>query len=44
MAGTKEIKGRIKSIKDTQKITNAMYMIASTPAYLSLSIRRSDYI
>lgn len=30
MAGTKEIKGRIKSIKDTQKITNAMYMIAST--------------
>ncbi|MCM1568445.1 MAG: ATP synthase F1 subunit gamma [Roseburia sp.] len=30
MANTKEIKGRINSIKDTQKITNAMYMIAST--------------
>lgn len=30
MPSTKEIKGRIKSIKDTQKITNAMYMIAST--------------
>ena len=30
MAGTKEIKDRIKSIKDTQKITNAMYLISST--------------
>lgn len=30
MATTKEIKNRIKSIKDTQKITNAMYLIAST--------------
>ncbi len=30
MAGTKEIKGRISSIRDTQKITNAMYLIAST--------------
>ena len=30
MATTKEIKKRIKSIKDTQKITNAMYLIAST--------------
>lgn len=30
MASTKEIKNRIKSIKDTQKITNAMYLIAST--------------
>lgn len=30
MANAKEIKGRIKSIKDTQKITNAMYLIAST--------------
>lgn len=30
MAGTKEIKSRINSIKDTQKITNAMYLIAST--------------
>jgi len=27
---TKEIKGRMKSVSDTQKITNAMYMIAST--------------
>lgn len=30
MASTKEIKNRISSIKDTQKITNAMYLIAST--------------
>ena len=29
MATTKEIKNRIKSVKDTQKITNAMYLIAS---------------
>ena len=30
MANTKEIKSRIASVKDTQKITNAMYLIAST--------------
>lgn len=30
MANTKEIKNRIKSVHDTQKITNAMYLIAST--------------
>ena len=30
MASTKEIKNRIGSIRDTQKITNAMYLIAST--------------
>ncbi len=30
MASTSEIKGRINSIKETQKITNAMYLIAST--------------
>lgn len=30
MAGTKEIKNRIESVKDTKKITNAMYLIAST--------------
>lgn len=30
MATKKEIKNHIKSIKDTQKITNAMYLIAST--------------
>ena len=30
MAGTKEIKDRIESVRDTQKITNAMYLIAST--------------
>lgn len=30
MSNTKEIKKRIKSIKDTHKITNAMYLIAST--------------
>ena len=29
MAGAKEIKNRINSIKDTRKITNAMYLIAS---------------
>ncbi len=29
MANTKEIKSRISSVKDTQKITNAMYLIAS---------------
>ena len=30
MAGTKEIKGRIQSVRETRKITNAMYLIAST--------------
>ena len=30
MAGTKEIKSHIASVRDTQKITNAMYLIAST--------------
>lgn len=30
MAGTAEIKGRIDSIMETRKITNAMYLIAST--------------
>ncbi len=30
MASTKEIKDRIKSVRETQKITNAMYLIAST--------------
>ncbi len=30
MANTKEIKSRMESIHDTQKITNAMYLIAST--------------
>lgn len=30
MASAKEIKNHIKSIKDTKKITNAMYLIAST--------------
>lgn len=30
MSGTKEIQDRIKSIQDTRKITNAMYMISST--------------
>lgn len=30
MAGLREIKGRIKSIEDTRKITSAMYMISST--------------
>lgn len=30
MANTSEIKNRINSIKDTQKITEAMYLIAST--------------
>ena len=30
MAGTKEIKSRIESVGETRKITNAMYLIAST--------------
>ena len=30
MAGTKEIKTRIQSVQETKKITNAMYLIAST--------------
>lgn len=30
MANTREIKNRMKSIQDTMKITNAMYMISST--------------
>ena len=30
MANTKEIQDRIKSINDTLKITNAMYMISSS--------------
>ena len=30
MANTKEIKNRIGSIQETRKITNAMYLIAST--------------
>ena len=30
MATTKEIKDRISSVKNTQKITNAMYLISST--------------
>ncbi len=30
MPNAKEIKSRIKSVKDTRKITNAMYLIAST--------------
>lgn len=30
MANTKEIKNRIGSVKNTQKITNAMYLISST--------------
>ncbi len=30
MANTKEIQNRIRSIKDTMKITNAMYMISSS--------------
>ena len=30
MANTKEIQTRMKSIRDTMKITNAMYMISSS--------------
>ena len=30
MAGTKEIKNHIESVRETKKITNAMYLIAST--------------
>ena len=37
MATAKEIRSRIDSIRDTQKITNAMYLIAST------KLRRAKY-
>ena len=30
MPGTKEIKSHIESVRETRKITNAMYLIAST--------------
>ena len=30
MPSTKEIKDRIESVRQTQKITNAMYLISST--------------
>ena len=30
MAGSADIKNRIKGIQDTKKITNAMYLISST--------------
>ena len=30
MAGTKEIKTHMESVRETRKITNAMYLIAST--------------
>ena len=30
MANAREIQSRMKSIKDTMKITNAMYMISSS--------------
>ena len=30
MANAREIQNRIKSIQDTRKITNAMYLISST--------------
>ena len=30
MSSIREIKNRIKSVQDTRKITNAMYMISST--------------
>ena len=32
MANAREIQSRIKSIQDTRKITNAMYLISSTKA------------
>jgi F-type H+-transporting ATPase subunit gamma len=30
MSGTKEIRGKIKSVKNTQKITKAMEMVAAS--------------
>lgn len=30
MAGTKELQDRIESVRDTQEITNTMYLTAST--------------
>ncbi len=38
MANAREIQSRMKSIKDTMKITNAMYMISSS----KLSKARTD--
>ena len=46
MATTKDIKNRIKSVKDTQKITNAMFLIASTKlrkAKSELDFTRPDF-
>ena len=42
MAGTKEIQSRIKSVQDTMKITNAMYMICLL--YTSSDIKCLWYI
>ena len=47
MANTKEIQDRIKSINDTLKITNAMYMISSSKLkkskkMLALALYRLD--
>ena len=40
MAGVKEIKNRIKSVADTQKITNAMYLVASA----KLTSAKADFV
>ena len=37
MANAREIQARMKSIKDTMKITNAMYMISSSNCLLYTS-------
>ena len=45
MPSAKEIKSRIASIKDTQKITNAMYLISSTKLRrICLIFAFEDYI
>ena len=39
MANTREIQSRMKSIQDTMKITNAMYMISSSKMQKAKRIR-----
>ncbi len=41
MSSVKEIKKRIKSVKDTQKITNAMYLVASAKLTTSKALINS---
>ena len=42
MANTREIKNRIESVQQTRKITNAMYLIASTKLRKARNDLRSE--